>query len=445
MAAMILLSGCRPLWLDEILQLLYTRDSSPTQMVSHLGTNPGASPLGYLTQQIVLKIFGYSIWSARLPAAVFGGAALVTTILLAGELGLASGWTGWIFAALPLNVRYATEARMYSQALFFSVLATLLYVRMTKKPGWKPAAVYGLTIAIAAYTQPYSVSVGMAHILWSLVYRERKSALLGGIAFVTAVLAYLPWYFWSKDLWRIGTPPDQHFSASLKTPLMLFRELAGGGYWVSGLLVILCALALARGTINRRNGTLLILLIGVPLLSVFAGDAWFSYFLAARQFIWVLPAIAILAGNSGWRNHLAPALLGLLLMVSACQSMRYFIRPSENWQAAADVIAARIQAGACLSVAPSDHLPLYEFFRPGLHPSPCHCSQWILALTPYSTAQQRDTALREFRRQGYRPENETFVGGTTIVRFRRQLLQHFPTLSPPIRSGPGHTLVAQSD
>jgi uncharacterized membrane protein len=216
------------LWLDEILQLQYTRDSSPGQLVTHLRANPGASPLGYLTQQIPLKIFGYSVRSARLSAAIFGGAALVTTILVAGELGLSAGWTGWIFAALPLNVRYATEARMYSQALFFSVLATLLYVRMTKKPGWKRAAIYGFTIATAAYTQPYSVSVGMAHILWSIAYRERKSALFGGVAFVTAVLAFLPWYFWSKDLWRTGITPDQHFSASLKTPLMFFRELAGG-------------------------------------------------------------------------------------------------------------------------------------------------------------------------------------------------------------------------
>jgi hypothetical protein len=191
---------------------------------------------------------------------------------------------------------------------------------------------------------------------------------------------------------------------------------------VSGLLIILCAVALVQGTVNRRNRTLLMLLIVAPSLSVFAADARFGYFLAARQFVWVLPALAILAGNSGRRNHLAHALPGLLVTISAWQSVRLLTRPSENWQAAADMIEARIQAGDCLSVAPSDQFPLYKFFHPNLQHSPCNCSQRVLALTPYTTEQERDAALREFRLQGYRRENETFVGGTTIVHFRREML-----------------------
>jgi hypothetical protein len=71
----------------------------------------------------------------------------------------------------------------------------------------------------------------------------------------------------------------------------------------------------------------------------FAADARFGYFLA-RQFIRVLPAIAILAGNSGRRNHFAHTLPGLPVTVSVWQSIRLLTRPCENWQAAADMISS---------------------------------------------------------------------------------------------------------
>lgn len=419
LAAMILLSGFRPLWLDEILQLLDTRQPSAAVLLRHLPVNhAGSGPLAYLAQQSSLKITGYSMRNARLPAAVFGGAAVLATILLASELGLPLGWAGWLFAVFPLTVRYATEARMYSQALFFSVLATLLYVRLAKKPGWKLGAAYCLALVAAAYTQPYAVSVGVAHVLWSLVCRERKAALFGGGALAAAALAFLPWYLWSRSTWAASTRGFQ-FAVSWKTPLMLFREIAGAGYWGSLLLLVLCGLALAGSGLTRRTKALLALLIAMPLLSGFAADALSGYFLAARQFLWVLPALAILAGSAAQRTRLASALLILLSAVCVWQSVRFFTAPHDDWQAASDAIWARTRAGACLSVAPPEQAPLYAFFHPDLQASPCDASRWILALTPASSPEQRDAALDALQSRGYQWESTTLVGGSRVSGFGR--------------------------
>src|ERR1700733_2337150 len=87
------LAAVRPLWLDEILQLMDTRQPSATRLMAGLPYRaPGNAPLGYLVQQAALRIAGYSVWRARLPAVLFGGGAIFLTALVAGEFGLRSGY-----------------------------------------------------------------------------------------------------------------------------------------------------------------------------------------------------------------------------------------------------------------------------------------------------------------------------------------------------------------
>lgn len=57
------------LWVDEVLQLLGTRDE-PTVvgLLKWVMVNPGGVPLGYLTQKAVIDVLGYSVFTARLPS-----------------------------------------------------------------------------------------------------------------------------------------------------------------------------------------------------------------------------------------------------------------------------------------------------------------------------------------------------------------------------------------
>jgi len=170
----IALSGRRPLWLDEIQQLLITRQPSVSLLISAVPQNSGASPLGYLVQQFALQVTGYSVRLARLPEALFDGAAVFVVFLLACELGLESPWISAVaFALFPMITRYSTESRVYMITLFWPVLATYIYVKMTQRPVTQIVVWYTVVMVAAIYSQPYAASVGVAHVLWSLS-RQRE-------------------------------------------------------------------------------------------------------------------------------------------------------------------------------------------------------------------------------------------------------------------------------
>jgi 4-amino-4-deoxy-L-arabinose transferase-like glycosyltransferase len=407
------LSGVLPLWLDEIIQLTKTRGASAAEVIAAVKLDAGATPLGYIVQQESLRLTGYSARRARLPSALFGTAAVFTVALLAAELGLEFPWmAAALFAAFPLTLRYAAESRIYAQALFFSVLATLIYVRFARKPSWLVAVCYCLALVLTLYTLPYAAFVGLALVVWSLACRAYRTAFIGAAALGIAALVFLPWYVSAKRVWVSDiTGAGIHFSYSAKTPLMLFRELAGAGYWGSGLLLILCILALRGPRLPSRPQVLLISLIAAPLIIGVGLDAAFDYFLASRQFMWVLPAVAILATLAAERTTRAGVVLcALLALVCIWQDIRFFTAPRENWELAAQRLAAEVTDGTCVMIAPSDHAALYEFFKPQLRERKCEGPRVVLATSPYATNEQRRAAASALNARGYVRRNETMVG-----------------------------------
>ena len=404
----IALSNLLPLWLDEIIQLRETRNTTPAQLIASLPKQPGAAPLGYLIQQTALRITGYSVRRARLPSAIFIAGTVLIVAFIGAQLGLSKPWLGAaLFALFPLTLRYACESRIYSQALFFSTLATLLFLRLAQKPTILRTAAYCLALTAAIYTQPYAIFVAFAHITWA----KRKLKPIAGVTL--AIAAFAPWYVAARTIWSSGIAGAQlHFVLSAKTPLMLFREVAGAGYWGSGLLLILCALAKA----NR----FLLLLIAVPVILALTADGLFGYFVATRQILWILPAIALLAAFAIDRKpRIALPIAILLAAVCIWQSIHYFTSPRENWQIAADALALETKKGGCLIVVPPQQQPSYEFFRPELSQAQCPAARTVVAFTPYATKEQRDTAASALIAQGYTRQQATEAGKTQIELYTR--------------------------
>lgn len=418
----IALGGVLPLWLDEIIQLRETRNTSPVQLIASLPGQAGAAPLGYLVQQTVLQATGYSVRSARFPSALFVAGAVIVVALLGAELGLARPWlAAGLFALFPITLRYACESRIYSQALFFSALATLLFIRFEKNPRWLGAGWYCLALAAAIYSQPYAIFVAPAHILYAAVCRDRKAAALSTVAAALAVSAFLPWYFWTKANWTAGIAgAGVHFVVSAKTPLMLFREVAGAGYWGSGLLLTLCVMAVARRGKHSRAILFLILSIGVPVVLALAADGLFGYFVATRQILWVLPALAIFAGLAIERKpRVALPLTVVFAAFCVWQSVRNFTAPGEDWQLAANLVSNEVQQGACLMVVPPEQEYPYRFFRPELARAHCPSTRIVVAVTPYATNTQRVTAVSALTAEGYTRQYRTEAGKSEISLFAR--------------------------
>lgn len=201
---------------------------------------------------------------------------------------------------------------------------------------------------------------------------------------------------------------------------MLFREVAGTGYWGAGLLAIMCGLTVAA---RRSAGaqSLLILLIAIPAVCAFGADAGFDYFVAARQFVWVVPALAILATGAIERNTRTGLMLTVLLgVVCLWQNVRFYTTPREDWQLAARALAEEVRRGACLVVVPADQAMLYELFEPQLRPGDCETPHVVLANTPYSNSELRAATVAGLAARGYRPQSQVLVGKSEIVSFRHR-------------------------
>ena len=209
-------------------------------------------------------------------------------------------------------------------------------------------------------------------------------------------------------------------ASSEPSEFMIFRELAGASYVGTGLLLILCAVALRGGLLAPRVRNLLVLLFVVPLAAAFAADAWFDYFIAARQFIWALPAAAILASAAIEQRKRATLVLASLFgLICTWQSFRFFTASHEDWQAAATAIAEQAKCGACIVIAPAEQASLYEFFRPELKHARCSGPRVVLAITPYSTEEERRAAVVNLVASGYQHECGFRIGESRIEMFRR--------------------------
>jgi hypothetical protein len=239
-------------------------------------------------------------------------------------------------------------------------------------------------------------------------------------AMAVAGLAFLPWFLWSKGRWAASIVQNSyHFHASATTPLMIFRESIGAGYWGAGCLVLLCGMAVRRRWAPPRAASLFVLIVSTVVGCVLVGDAGFGYLLAARQFLGILPSLAIFAATAiDRKERTALALAALLGVFCVRQDALLFLHPRENWQAAADAILEQVR-GPRLIVVPAGQAPSCTFFHPELGNGPAAGNRIVIAITP-SAAAQEQTAIAPYMRAGYEVVQERAVGGSYIVSLHQR-------------------------
>lgn len=413
------LSPVLPFWLDEVLQLAGTTpDNSVAQVIAYVPQNPGGVPLGYLVQHAFLEVGGINRWGARLPSVLFAGGAIFMVALLARQLGAEMPeFSGLVLGILPIVLRYATEGRPYSQGLFLSVSTLVCGIWLADRPSWGRGAVYFLTVAAGLYTQPFTVFTAVAQVGWLWWRGSWSAAKWAFVALLLAALAFVPWLLYARGGWQQTIATSQfQFSASPRIPLMLLKELTGAGYFGGGILVICAIVALRRPGLAFESKLLLSAAVVVPVVGGLIADAFFGYFLAIRQFIWVLPPLAILAAEGmvrvpgPWRA--VPRLA--LLIAALVAAVGHFSNPRENWEAAAEELARLTPAGACLEVITPDQALYYEFFRPELKKRRCENSRIrVVAVSPYGASRPQNPT-------GEKLVREASTGGTTILVYERR-------------------------
>jgi hypothetical protein len=316
-----------PIWGDEAFVAVNFLVRDYGQMLRDLEWGQIVS-VGYMWIGLTAcKLLGPSEWALRLPAFIFGIAALLLFYRFARRVlplpaaTLAIG----ILAAAYYPIRHATEVKPYALdmlvSLALSMLAWAVYQRPQSAARW--FALILLAAAAPWLSYPAAFVGGAAGILLTiLLCRQRfhPAIALGwcvfGVVLISSFVAMYQAYGHEQaeygkrlvdiEMWRKAFPPSP-----LK-PL----ELLGWVFWVhtgnllaypvggdkggSTATFILVCIGAAR--LGRRNFALLTLLLSPLVLALVAGALQkYPYGASARTSLYMAPAFCLLAGLGLWQ------------------------------------------------------------------------------------------------------------------------------------------------
>jgi uncharacterized membrane protein len=423
----------RPLWLDEVRQLIGTTSPSVESMIRWVPyINVGGVPLGYLTQRPFVLAGGPSAFWARLPSALFSVASCWLLIVLCRELEiprstamLAAG----IFMIVPAQFRYAMEARPYSEALCFTLLSMVAIARWRNPPSTGMPWLCLLAMVAGLYTQPYMALAVCGLCAWNILSGLRRGdglrAAAPAVCICISVLLFLPWYIWSTPQWDANSQrsgyPKFHWTIGLGQDV--FKGISGGSFLCSAAFLVLVLMGVWSSTAAIRG--LLLSSAAFVIVGALAVDSLRDYFFASRQFLFALPALSILAAaglEAAWRrNRLIGAAVACTFLIAALiNNVTMQVNAKEDWPAAAHALAQVSRDGYCVQMAASHGagVNLYSIFAPGLASSVCGRlpaqSRVALVSNLATEAGTLNTSQEELRRLGFALRRTIAVGGTTI-------------------------------
>ena len=431
-------------------------------------------PLPYIVQQAFIAWFGFSTVVARAPAAVASVlCGIVFAWLVTGPLAdesarkvraarslwsrLVAGdpseprpkeavdvrgrtgarfqhlpWPAILFLAAPLQFRYALEARGYSLGLLFSLLTLLIFLELCRRPSIGVAFLYGLAIALGLYSQPFSFLPVAGQLFWLMRRSGDHSALRHALfAAAAACATFVPWYLEQAGAKRHYPHMAVYFfSWHQVMPWILLHEFPGGGYLPSIAIFSLAAYALSRGSFKNPLEQLLLCMAAVSMGAPILADAVDGYFFAARQLLFALPSIILLAGlgldrlYADRRRAWALAALAVFLIPAALKDYRDAVVPKDDLAATADRIESELAPDMCVLIAPRNQIAYYSFFHPDLQLRACperpDSGAVLAADTGQYTTTEEHAAMSAVLAGAYRPEHSIMVGRARITLYRRR-------------------------
>lgn len=433
------LLGLTPLWLDEIQQLGNAWRQTAAHFWTWLEISPGAVPLPACIQQVALSIFGHSAFAARIPAACFSILAAGVFALVCRRVGIRKRLVALaLFLLIPVQFRYALEARGYSQGLFFTVLTLWIFLALRERPSMRKSLAYGLAIALGMYSQPFTLFPVAGQFLGMWTKQTTRAARIYATAAMGAgVLSYAPWWWLQKR--ALETFPAEHdvFSPAQIRPLVLLHDFAGGGYVCTLCVLALIAAGLLRSASNVPKRLLVStfpkrLFVSMALVSIagpILADALFSYFFANRQLLFAIPAVLLLAAegvDAAWTRWPAGVsiLLACFFIAAGITDRRDATVPKDDLARTSGAIASRLPGGACVIAAPPREIAYYVFFHPEMEAQVCReplRSDEVITVSSdnWSSPQDRRQLQQEIE-SAYRREGGEVLGHVTLQIYRRK-------------------------
>jgi len=330
----------------------------------------------YALMKAWTAVFGTSTLALRLPSLFAMTAATALLAVLGARLACrrAGLFAGLAFAVVPTTARYAQEARPYSFAILFAILATLALVWLLDRPGWLRGAVYaaavvglgashligvlllvahgivvGLTSADRAPLRQAArlTSADLAPLRQAARLRRDRGALVAwaaGAAAATVVLLPLAWLGHRQSAQISWLTP-----ADWRTLVAVPDTIFGAGV-VGGFLIAVGLLAVSR----REAAVLALSWALAPILALYLiGEVTTIFW--ARYLLFTLPGFVLLAALALDRlsgTVAAAALVVLALLAAPAQTgIRTPDGHNHATTAAAGVIAANERAGDGIAYA----------------------------------------------------------------------------------------------
>ncbi len=168
------------LWYDEVYTLThYVREPLGQLLGDFSSLN---NHMFYSLQaKAAVALFGESNWALRLPAVVFGiGSIIVLWAMARATAGRAVA----LFATLLLAISYhhvwfSQNARGYTGMLFWTSLATLLFIAGLRQSGWRIWFAYGLCLAAGVYTHLSAGFFFASHaVVYAIAWMTRRAGMM---------------------------------------------------------------------------------------------------------------------------------------------------------------------------------------------------------------------------------------------------------------------------
>lgn len=188
------------LWFDELFSVVFSRSSlAATAIIEKYAGD--VHSIGYpLVLHVWLRLFGDNDLAARSLSAVWGVIGIAVIYLVARRLGgpLLGLLAGLLVSVNAYHIAYSQEARSYALVFVFAVLSYLAFLVFLDDPGWKSAAVFGATVAVAFHIHYYALVMFFGQIVAAAVVLTVGTGTWRSLKFLVAAggvvaLGMLPW------------------------------------------------------------------------------------------------------------------------------------------------------------------------------------------------------------------------------------------------------------
>ena len=349
-------------WSDEIFSVMVSRSWSVMQ--EYFRNYENNMSLYYITLHGWMKVFGEG------EVATHSLSLLYALITLPVFYKLARVWLNKstallceiLLAANPLFVFYSLEVRSYSMLVLASTISTLIFVRLTRKPGFGLAIFYGLSVVMATYIHYFGILLILVHALtvsWRKLTRMQiRFVFLSGFVVLTGILPLFLFQNQNESQVSWLTKPD------LKYLWYTCKDLVGGGY--DFLILLFCLFFVVKkgywkhasdNKVFLRRLALAWTLVPTLLLFVF------SYLekpvFLTRYFVWCVPGAILLTSliisNTGWNFKRQSVVWFLLSIIMLYRSYKFLHLRGSGYKEAVQYLN--------MTVRPGESVLTYPFYR----------------------------------------------------------------------------------